>query len=286
MAERPDMIRIGKYELYWLNGGAFELDGGAMFGVVPKVLWEKKYPPSRGNNINLVAHPILVRTPESNLIIETGLGNKLTEKQRKIFNQKDEWRILDDLRMVGLSADDIDYVILTHCDFDHSGGLVSRKGDDLTLTFPRARYLIQKKEWEDVKKPNKRSAHTFWPVNFEGIEESGNLSLVDGEMEVLPGVALSYTGGHNRGHQIVRIESEGECALHLGDLLPTHVHFNPLWVMAYDNYPLEVIDLKERLEEEGISREAWFTFYHDPFVRACRFNEKGEVIEEVKVSPS
>ncbi|RMG04068.1 MAG: MBL fold metallo-hydrolase [Nitrospirae bacterium] len=277
-----ESLKIGRFELHWLRGGEFELDGGAMFGVVPKVLWEKKYPTSTGNNIKLVAYPILVKTPHGNLLIETGLGNKLTEKQRKIFSQQSEWMVLEDLQALGLSPDDIDYVVLTHCDFDHSGGIVSSDGDDLTLTFPRARHLIQKKEWEDVKNPGKRASHTFWSINFTGLEESGNLELVEGVAEVLPGVTLIHTGGHNRGHQIVRMESDGEVVLHLGDLLPTHIHFNPLWVMAYDNYPLEVISLKERYEKEGIEENAWFTFYHDPFLRACRFDEKGNTVDVLR----
>ncbi len=278
-----ESLPIGNIELTWLRGGTFELDGGAMFGVVPKVLWEKRYPPSRGNNITLLADPILVRTPDANLLIETGLGNKLTEKQQRIFNVKAGWHLIDDLHSLGLEPSDIDYVMLTHCDFDHAGGLVMKTPDGLRLTFPEARYIIQAREWEDVKKPNKRSAHTFWPINFEGLEERGNLVLIDGDRELLPGIKLIHTGGHNRGHQIVRIESQGEMALHLGDLLPTHIHFNPLWVMAYDNYPLDVIELKERFEKEGISRDAWFVFYHDPFLRACRFNERGEVVEAIRV---
>ncbi len=278
-----ESLPIGNIELTWLRGGTFELDGGAMFGVVPKVLWEKRYPPSRGNNITLLADPILLRTPDANLLIETGLGNKLTEKQQRIFNVKEGWHLIDDLHSLGLEPSDIDYVVLTHCDFDHAGGLVMKTPDGLRLTFPEARYVIQAREWEDVKKPNKRSAHTFWPINFEGLEERGNLVLIDGDRELLPGIKLIHTGGHNRGHQIVQIESQGQVALHLGDLLPTHIHFNPLWVMAYDNYPLDVIELKERFEKEGISRDAWFVFYHDPFLRACRFNERGEVVEAIRV---
>ncbi len=274
-------IEIGDFRIYWLRGGVFELDGGTMFGPVPKLLWEKRYPPSTGNNILLYNHPMLVITKRANILIETGLGNKLTDKQRRIYNVREDWLLIEDLKSLGLSTDDIDYVILTHCDFDHAGGLVTKTPEGLKPTFPKARYIIQKKEWEDVKNPNKRSAHSFWPENFQGIEETGNLVLIDGEHEPLPGIRLQHTGGHNRGHQIVWIESNGQTALHLGDLLPTHVHFNPLWVMAYDNYPLEVIELKERFEREGIEKKAWFLFYHDPFLRACRFNHQGDVVEKI-----
>lgn len=272
---KDTLLKIGEFEIRWLDGGSFELDGGAMFGVVPKVLWERRYPTSSGNNILLLAHPILIKTPEHLVLVETGLGNKLTDKQKKIFNLRSPWKVPVRLRELGLSTTDIDYVVLTHCDFDHAGGLLSYEDDQLVPTFPEARYVIQRTEWEDVKNPNIRSRHTFWPVNFQGIEETGNLMLVEGALELFPGITLKHTGGHNRGHQIIRIESNGEVAIYAGDLLPTHVHYNPLWVMSYDNYPLDTIRLKEEIEKEALRDNAWFLFYHDPFLRACKFNESG-----------
>ena len=144
-----------------------------------------------------------------------------------------------DLKQLGLSREDIDIVILTHYDFDHAGGVVMQ--DDRTAgfrsTFPKAKHILQKKEWEDVLNPNIRSINTYWPVNNELLRGSRNLELVDGRPEIVPGISVIHTGGHNGGHQIVTMESKGEKALHLGDLLPTHAHVNPLWVMAYDNYP-------------------------------------------------
>ena len=273
---------LGNFELAWLNGGRFELDGGAMFGVVPKVLWQKKYPGDESNYIPLNAWPILVTANGKLILIETGLGNKLTDKQKHIFRVKEEWRVPQDLTSMGLGREDIDFVILTHFDFDHAGGLsMLDESGRLTLTFPNAKYIVQRREWEDVLAPNKRSINTFWPINYLVVKESRNLELVDGDAEVTEGVTVALTGGHNRGHQIVRLESEGQRALHLADLLPTHAHFNPLWVMAYDNYPLDAISQKEKWETEGIQGNAWFTFYHDPFMRACRFDEKGEVTEKL-----
>ncbi len=245
-------LNIGEIEIHWLNGGRFEMDGGAMFGVVPKVLWEKKYPCVEDNLVPLVAWPMLVRTAGINILIETGIGNKLDDKQKKIFRIREEWDVIGGLNGLGIQREDIHYVILTHYDFDHAGGVVMQDDlGELSLTFPNARHIMQRTEWEDVLNPNVRSINTFWPINNELLRDSENLQLIEGDFEVVKGVELILTGGHNRGHQIVRIESGGESAYHLGDLLPTHVQYNPLWITAYDNFPLDSIHQKQIYDEKA-----------------------------------
>ncbi|MCX7770167.1 MAG: MBL fold metallo-hydrolase [Proteobacteria bacterium] len=274
-------FKLGDFELFWLNGGEFELDGGAMFGVVPKALWSKKYPVTEDNYIPMVAYPILIKTNKGLLLIETGLGNKLTLKQKEIFRVKGEWDLVDELRELGYERTDIEHVIITHFDFDHSGGLIMENGkSDLELTFPKAKIYLQKNEWEDVLNPNKRSINTFWKINYEKLGESKNLYLLDGQYEVLDGITVIPTGGHNRGHQIVIIRSKDNVAIHFADLMPTHAHYNPLWVMAYDNYPLESISKKEYWENYCLKNDAWIIFYHDPFVLAGKFDEKGNLKEK------
>lgn len=269
---------LGEFELYWLNGGEFELDGGAMFGVVPKVLWTKKYPISGDNYIPMVAWPILVKTKEKLVLIESGLGNKLTEKQRQIYRVKGDWMLVDELSRLGIKRQDINFVILTHFDFDHSGGVVMKNDkDDFELTFPMAKHIIQKKEWEDVLNPNRRSINTFWKINYEKLKDSDNLQVIDGEYELCNGIKVVHTGGHNRGHQVVVITSGNEMAIHFGDLMPMHSHYNPLWIMAYDNYPLDSIKQKELWEDFAKKNDAWITFYHDPFVLACKFDDSGNI---------
>jgi len=272
--------RLGDFSLHWLEGGVFEIDGGSMFGVVPRVLWEKKCPASADNYVRLADFAILVKTPEGIALIETGLGNTLTDKQKKIFRLRREWDLPAELSRHGVSRQDVRHVILTHCDFDHAGGITMHNAaGDLELTFPAATHYIQRREWQDVQHPNLRSAESYWPGNFVGLVEGENLQLVEGEAEILPGITLALTGGHTRGHQAVWLRSCGETALHLGDLLPTPAYANPLWVTAYDNFPLDSIAAKERFFAAARRENAWFTFYHDPEVLACRFDEKGEARE-------
>ena len=283
-------LKLGNIEIFWLNGGEFELDGGTMFGVVPKALWAEKFPiiddedsaRLEENYIKLLNYPLLIKTPDNLVIVETGLGNKLSAKQKKIFRVIKDWEIPQELEKLGFKRQDIDYVILTHCDFDHAGGIVmyNATGEE-ELTFPRARHIIQELEWKDVMQPNIRSENTYWPQNFSKLMDTDKLQLVTGNYIVCEGVEVQHTGGHTRGHQIVRIQSGREAAYHLADLLPTHAHFNPLWIMAYDNFPMDAISLKQKYEQKGIRENAWFTFYHDPFMYACKFDVEGHAVKKV-----
>jgi glyoxylase-like metal-dependent hydrolase (beta-lactamase superfamily II) len=277
-------LRIGDIEIHWLQGGEFELDGGTMFGVVPKVLWEKMYPTTEGNYIHMLNAPLLVKTPDALVVVETGLGDKLGEQQKRIYRVGPNWNMPWDLESLGFSREDVTHVVLTHCDFDHAGGIVmTGEGGTPELTFPKAQHIVQRAEWEDVLHPNIRTEDTYLPENFTEIKNSPLLNQIEGEHEVVPGVRVAWSGGHTRGHQVVWMESGGECAVHMADLLPTHVHFNPRWVMAYDNFPMEAIAKKEDIEREALKKNAWFTFYHDPFMAACRFGKRGEVLERFEV---
>lgn len=275
-------LSIGDFKLHWLNGGHFRLDGGAMFGAVPKVLWEKKYPAAPDNTIPICNDVLLLQTPERNILIDTGLGNKLSRKLHSIFQISSPWSLITELDALGLSRNDIDAVLLTHCDFDHAGGVVML-GNDMQpqLSFPNAEHYVQKKEWEDVEHPCRRAQSTYWPENFDLLKQDGKLTILDGDREIHPGITLHYTGGHTRGHQLVEICSQDQTAVHLGDIFPTHAHINPLWIMAYDNFPMEVIPLKEKYFTEYQKRDSWFTFYHDHDIKACKLNEDLKICQSV-----
>lgn len=276
-----EQLSLGNITITWLTGGTFALDGGTMYGAVPKVLWEKKFPADRDNCIRMPNDPLLVQTEEFNILIDTGLGNKLTARQREIFRVGRPWSIPEDLAQLGLQRSDIHYVILTHGDYDHAGGVMMHNGrGEPELSFPAARHIIQAREWQDITNPNRRSAHAYWQENFSGLKTNDNLFTIQGDREIVPGVTVRHTGGHTRGHQLVEITGSSGSAVHLGDVLPTHTHTNPLWIMAYDNFPLEIIEQKESRIPHYTDREYWFTFYHDPFMRACRLDAEGNVIRK------
>ncbi len=275
-------LSLGDITIHWLSGGNFELDGGTMYGAVPKVLWQERYPADQDNYIKLRNAPLLVQTDAYNLIIDTGLGNRLTGKQQEIFRVYEPWSLPADLASLGLKREDIQYVLLTHGDFDHAGGVMMQGENGCSeLTFPSALHVIQETEWHDITHPNSRSAHTYWPDNFTGLRVGDNLMTVRGDREIVPGVTVRLTGGHTRGHQLVEFSGSNGCGVHLGDVLPTHTHTSPLWIMAYDNFPLELIEIKDKLLPRYRQGNCWFTLYHDIFMYACRIDGRGRVIEQI-----
>jgi glyoxylase-like metal-dependent hydrolase (beta-lactamase superfamily II) len=276
-------MKLGEFKIDWLQGGVFRMDGGAMFGVVPRALWTRKYPVDEDDNtIELLNACMLIQTPAGNVVIETGFGNKISDKAKKIFRIGPDWDLPGSLDGLGLKREDIDYVILTHCDFDHAGGVTMNNADGVEeLTLPNAKHIVQRAEWEDALNPNTRSANTYLKENFEILKNSDKLVVVEGDYEVMPGIRTELTGGHTRGHQVVWIESAGEHAVHMADLLPTHAHHNPLWVMAFDNYPLDAIDKKQELHKEAEAKNAWYLLYHDTQMKACKFGERGKVTDKV-----
>lgn len=277
--EHMTPLRVGDIEICWLSGGDFKLDGGTMFGAVPKVLWQKRYPVDAGNCILMRNDPLLVRTQDALIVIDTGLGNMLSEKQQRIYQVSSPWDIPAQLGQLGFSREDVDYVILTHGDFDHAGGIeMINAAGSRELTFPRATHVVQKIEWDDLSHPGDRAKATYLEENFDLLRRRGRLHLVDGDAEIRPGLVVRHTGGHTRGHQLVEMTSRGETALHLGDLCPTHAHVHPLWVMAYDNFPLEAIARKKQYLTEYLAKGSWFTLYHDPFHRAVKIDAAYQII--------
>lgn len=276
-----EQLQIGKITMTWLNGGVTHLDGGAMFGVVPKPLWSKKYPANDNNQIELRTDPILVQVDGKNILIESGIGNgKLSDKQKRNFGVTEESKLEQSLEQLGLTTSDIDIILMTHMHFDHACGLTKWEGDRLVSAFPRAEIMTSKIEWDEMRQPNIRSRNTYWKENWKPIAEQ--VVPFEKEKEVVSGVKMVHTGGHSAGHSIIIMESDGEMAIHMADLLATHAHQNVLWVMAYDDYPMTSIFEKQKWIPYAVEKQAWFTFYHDAYYRALKWDENGNMIAHVE----
>jgi len=276
-----ETLKVGGVSLTWLSGGVTNLDGGAMFGVVPKGLWSRKYPANENNQIELPTDPILIQMNGKNLLVESGLGKgKLTDKQLRNYCVSRESELEESLKKVGLNAEKIDYVLMTHLHFDHAGGLTKLVDGNYVSTFPNAKIITSQVEWDEMRNPNIRSKNTYWKENWEAIESQ---VIPFEEKWNLGAITMIHTGGHSDGHSILIIEDGGEMSIHMADLMATHAHQNVLWVMAYDDYPMVSIAAKEKWLPYGLGKNAWFTFYHDAFYRAVKWGLDGkEIVESIK----
>lgn len=275
-------MQLGNFRIRWISDGDFKLDGGAMFGVVPKTLWTKRYPCDERNYIQMALNCLLIETPDAKVLIDTGYGNKLSAKQQAMFQLHQPPTLFESLEAAGVEREAIDFVIYSHMHSDHTGGGTFLDANGVVqASFPRARHVMQAKEWAEASSPTIRSKHAYFPENWQAIEALGLISPADGTVEICPGVRVIPTGGHSQGHQVVRIESEGQVALHLADLLPTHAHLNPLWVMAYDDYPMDSIMAKDTWIKRAKAEGWWLTFYHDPEVLAGVWDGEGNLLKQV-----
>mgnify|MGYP001309527937 FL=1 len=276
-----EQLKVGKATLSWLNGGVNFLDGGAMFGVVPKPLWSRRYPVNEKNQIELRTDPILLQLDGKNYLIDAGMGNgKLTEKQMRNFGVLEESSIEQSLAELGLTTADIDYILMTHMHFDHACGLTKVDGDTYTSIFPNTPIITSAVEWDEMRNPNIRSRNTYWKMNWEPIQDQ--VETFEGEIQLTENLRMIHTGGHSDGHSILVFEDGEDCFIHMADIMATHGHQNVLWVMAYDDYPMDSIFAKEKWMKYGYERAAWYTFYHDAYYRAIKYDREGNVIDEVK----
>ena len=267
----PKALAWGDLQLTSVNDGVLRLDGGAMFSVVPRPLWEKKAPADDRNRILLSMRPLVVQASWGTLMVDCGAGDKMDAKQRDIYGL-DRTRHLDHaLADAGLSADAIDLVLATHLHFDHFGGATDAAHRP---RFPRARYLIRAAEWEDATHPHERNRASYLQDDFVPLRASGVADFYDGDAEIRPGVRVVRTGGHTGQHQIVFIESAGKTAVFTADLIPTIAHIQDPWIMSYDLFPMETLVFKRRFIREAIDRGYLIFFEHDPLVAAGYIREK------------
>jgi methylmalonyl-CoA epimerase len=265
---------LGDLELISLSDGFFRLDGGAMFGVVPRPLWAKKAPPDERNRILLAMRPLVIRGQRT-MIVDAGVGDKEDEKFTDIYGLERTRHLDHSLAEAGLSPEDIDIVLATHLHFDHAGGFTARDGSGrVRPRFPRAQYVVRRGEWDDATHPNERNRASYLPANYRPLADAGVLQLVDEDQTIMPGVRVRRTGGHTRHHQIVMIESAGKRAAYVADLIPTVAHLPNPWIMGYDLFPLETLDVKKSFVQEALDAELLVFFEHDPSVVAGFITEQ------------
>lgn len=270
--DMPEILEIGQMRVTPFISSRFRLDGGSMFGVVPRALWERKAPPDGRNRILLNCNSLLVESGGVVALVEPGMGSKYDARQREIYG-------LDDvgmgraLRLLGRDPSEIDLLLPTHLHFDHAGGCTSLDAaGNARPVFSRARVVVQRREWEAAARPHPLVAGSYRSEDFAPLSQ--RIELVDGEAEVAPGVSVELTGGHTPGHQVVRLSSQGREAVFAGDLVPTTAHLKLNWLMAWDLEPEKLYDEKARLLERCAKKKTMIFWAHDPDWAACRVVEK------------
>ncbi len=267
-------MRLGEMELLVVSGGWFRVDGGSMFGIVPKLLWAKVRPPDENNRIVLETNCLLIRTAGRTILVDTGCGTKATPKEREIFAMEGD-DIASALSAQGVVPEEVDTVLLTHLHIDHAGGAVKLVDGEPRPTFPHARYIVQRVEFEEAQSDLGIKRYDYKTEDFLPLQAAGVLDLIEGDTEIAPGVRTWVTGGHTRAHQAVLLESNGEKAIYPADLIPTTAHLKPQWNMAFDLFPMESMKRKIELLPRLVEENVLCIFDHDPFVTVARL-KRGE----------
>jgi glyoxylase-like metal-dependent hydrolase (beta-lactamase superfamily II) len=251
----------GDFELSIFSDGIYPLDGGAFFGVVPKIMWSRKVTSDERNYVQAGLNSLLIRTGKQNVLVETGMGNKLSDRMVKFYGQPAQ--LLASLAAGGVAPEDIDVVINTHLHFDHCGWNTVRKDGKIVPTFPRAKYYAPEGEWQYARRPSERDAISYIPENYDPLVQSGQMTLLKGGEEIVPGISVKTFPGHTAHMQAVIVESGGRTACYISDLIPTMAHIDLTWGMAFDLYPLETIESKKQYYARALP-EKWLTvFTHD-----------------------
>ena len=261
-------MRLGRFQLSHISDGSIRLDGGAVFGIVPRVLWERKMPPDDRNRVRLGLNCLLIRTPSEAILVDTGAGRKYTPKEQDIYGVGEEPDVVARLEGLGVKPGDIDLVINTHLHFDHSGGNTRWEDGEVVSNFPNATYVVAREDYLTATGSNERTAVSYRPENWEPLLEARQLRLADGEQEIVPGVSLVHTPGHTPGHHSVKVDSGGETVFFLGDLCATTAHVPLPWIMGYDLFPLTTLETRKRIYSRATEEKWLLLFDHDPDVIA------------------
>jgi glyoxylase-like metal-dependent hydrolase (beta-lactamase superfamily II) len=276
-------LTLGDFELSVFSDGTYPLDGGAFFGVIPKIMWSRKVEADERNYVQSGLNSLLIRTGKQNVLVETGMGNKLSERMVKFYGQPAQ--LLKNLAAGGIAPEDIDIVINSHLHFDHCGwNTVRDRNGKVTPTFPRAKYYAPEGEWQYARKPSERDAISYIPDNYDPLVKSGQMTLLKGGEEIVPGISVKTFPGHTASMQAVIVQSQNRAACYISDLMPTTAHIDLTWGMGFDLYPLQTIESKKEYYAKALP-EKWLTvFTHDPKT-PWAYVEKDEIGKMVAREP-
>lgn len=273
-------MRLGSADISVVSDGVFRVDGGAVFGVVPKAIWSGLRQPDRKNRIELGLNCLLIRSGDQTVLVDTGVGTKPDRNMRANYGMR-AGKLVENLALQGVRPEDVDLVILTHLHFDHAGGCTrfGRGGSEPIPVFPRATHLVQRADWQEATVTNERTRSAYNPQDFTSLELSGQLELLDGDTELLPGLWVRITGGHTAGHQCVLLESEGVRAACFGDVMPTPDHLPLNYLTSFDLYPQESVESKRALLEEAERNNWLLVFGHgvEPVAGRLTRNDDGRL---------
>jgi glyoxylase-like metal-dependent hydrolase (beta-lactamase superfamily II) len=274
------MIQLGDIQIAVVADGVMHVDAGGPFGLTPRALYRTYFEPDATNQIPMILNCLLVRAAGKTVVIDTGLGDRMTEKMRQNWGlTRPDGGLLEHLAQHGVRPEDVDMVIDTHLHGDHCGGNTrfGPDGETIIPTFPNAEYVAQRREYEDAMRPNERTRATYFPANYQPLVESGQMRLIDGDTEILPGIYGVITRGHTPAHMSIRFESQGQHALFVSDMASYAVHFERLgWMTAYDVEPLQTLESKRKWQQWALETGALLIFQHDPKVCAGRLVQAGD----------
>ena len=275
--------QMGRWRIHAIQAGGQKLDGGAMFGVVPKTLWERRAPADERNRIQLGMRCLLIEHEIGPVLIDTGVGNKEDEKFYNIYGIENRGTygptaLEDGLAEVGVTPADVKMVISSHLHFDHAGGNTVKQADGSVVpSFPNARYVIQRGEYEWATHTNERTAASYFPHNFEPLRATGQMELIDGDREIIAGIHSVKTPGHTPHHQSLLIDGgNNELGFYIADLAPTTAHLPLAWIMGYDVEPLVTLETKRRILKRAVDENWHVIFEHDPFTAWSQIENDGK----------
>ena len=276
-------LALGDFELTAFSDGTYPLDGGALFGVVPKVMWSRKVAADANNHVTVGLNSVLVRTGKQNVLVETGMGNKLSDRMIRFYGQPA--KLLENLAGGGIAPEDIDIVINTHLHFDHCGwNTIRDKDGKIGPTFPRAKYYAPEGEWQYSRRPSERDLISYIPDNYDPLVKSGQMTLLKGGEEIAPGISVKTFPGHTASMQGVIITSGGKTACYISDLIPTTAHLDIAWGMSFDLYPLQTVESKKFYYSQSMP-EKWLTIFTHDAETPWAYVEKDEQGKMVATKP-